>query len=150
MDLLSIVLLVVFGFSSVLLVLIILLQDEQGEGLGGIFGGGSNNQIGNRKGNFLTKATSILGALFLVIAFGLAWINKQSETDLAVLDKNEGTESSETTYEWWKAEPKASVAPDAAASPVPQEAAVPATDLENPAASPAVPAPAASAPATSQ
>lgn len=76
----SIVLLVVFGITSVILVLMVLLQNEQGEGLGGLFGGGaSSGQIGNRKGNTLTKITSVLGFVFMLSAFGLAFVNRTPE-----------------------------------------------------------------------
>ena len=62
-----------FILSAVLLVIIIMLQDEQGEGLGGIFGGGSSSAFGSRTGNVLTRFTSILGAIFVIGAFSLAW-----------------------------------------------------------------------------
>jgi preprotein translocase subunit SecG len=67
MDPIIIILLVLFGIISLLLTGLILIQEDQGDGMGGLFGGGSNNQVGNRKGNFLTKATSVLGIAFLVI-----------------------------------------------------------------------------------
>jgi preprotein translocase subunit SecG len=44
--------------------------------LGGIFAGGSSSAFGSRSGNVLTKATTILGALFFVLSFSLALINR--------------------------------------------------------------------------
>ena len=38
---LSILLMVLFVISAILLIGIVLLQDEQGDGMGGLFGGGS-------------------------------------------------------------------------------------------------------------
>src|SRR5690242_269009 len=81
MGVFSVVLLVIFGIAAVLLVIVVLLQDEQSEGLGGIFGGGSSNQVGNRKGNILTRTTSVLGGIFLIVSFSLALINRTASTD---------------------------------------------------------------------
>ena len=76
MGVLSIVLLVFFVIDAVLLVLLVLLQNEEGDSLGGIFAGGSNTAFGSRSGNFLTRATTVLGALFLVISLGLALLSR--------------------------------------------------------------------------
>jgi len=72
MGVLSIVLLVFFIIIAILLVLLVLIQNSEGDGLGGIFAGGSNTAFGSRSGNVLTRATSILGGLFLIVSFGLA------------------------------------------------------------------------------
>jgi len=76
MGIIGIVLLVFFVVLAVLLVLLILAQNEEGDGLGGIFAGGSSSAFGSRSGNVLTRATTILGALFLVISLGLALMNR--------------------------------------------------------------------------
>lgn len=76
MGILGIVLLVFFVIIAVLLILLVLAQNEEGEGLGGIFGGGSGSAFGSRAGNVLTKATTVLGTLFLIISFGLALMNR--------------------------------------------------------------------------
>lgn len=101
MGALSILLLVVFGITSVLLIIVVLLQDEGGEGLGGIFGGGGGaGPVGNRSGNILTRTTTVLGAIFLVTAFGLAWLNRSPDTgDVeAAARQLEGDE----TAPWWQ------------------------------------------------
>ena len=99
MDILNIILIVIFVLSSILLIILVLLQDEQGEGLGGLFGGGSSTAFGSRSGNVLTKFTSILGAIFLVCSFGLAWINKTPEKgDVLGAARRETTQESQ---EWW-------------------------------------------------
>jgi preprotein translocase subunit SecG len=104
MDPISIVLLVVFGIIALLLTGLTLLQEEQGEGLGGIFGGGSNNQVGNRKGNILTKATSILGFLFLAVCFIFALTYRQttSTADLEALVDPELRSAPVQAEEWWQ------------------------------------------------
>jgi len=76
MAFLGIVLIVFFVIVAVLLILLVLAQNEEGEGLGGIFAGGSGSAFGSRSGNVLTRATTVLGALFLVISLGLALMNR--------------------------------------------------------------------------
>jgi len=76
MGVLGIVLLVVFIIIAVLLILLVMVQNEDGDGLGGIFAGGSGSAFGSRSGNVLTRATTVLGALFLIISLGLALANR--------------------------------------------------------------------------
>ena len=76
MGILSLVLLIFFVIIAVLLVLLVLVQNEEGDSLGGIFAGGSGSAFGSRSGNVLTRATTILGALFLIISLGLALLNR--------------------------------------------------------------------------
>jgi preprotein translocase subunit SecG len=76
MGILTVVLLVFFVIVAILLVLLVLLQNEEGDSLGGIFAGGSNTAFGSRSGNFLTRSTTVLGALFLIISLGLALLSR--------------------------------------------------------------------------
>ncbi|TVR90157.1 MAG: preprotein translocase subunit SecG [Spirochaetaceae bacterium] len=76
MGFLSILLLIFFVLSALLLIALVMVQEEGGDGLGGIFGGGGASQVGNRSGNILTKTTSILGAVFFLSSFGVAWLNR--------------------------------------------------------------------------
>jgi preprotein translocase subunit SecG len=99
MGFLSIVLLVVFVSVALMLIGIVMIQDDQGEGLGGIFGGTGSTSIGSRSGNILTKTTSILGAVFLVTAFALAWINKTPEEGNVIGAARE--EISGEAVQWW-------------------------------------------------
>ncbi len=107
MGILGIILLVIFLLSSVLLIVLVLMQDEQGEGLGGLFGGGSTTTFGSRSGNVLTKFTGILGAIFLICSFGLAWVNRtQEEGD--VIGAARKRQAEETRVEaWWVPEAEA-------------------------------------------
>ncbi len=132
MNMLNIVLLAIFGISSVLLVIIILLQDEQSDGLGGLFGGGASNQVGNRKGNILTKTTTVLGIIFIVIAFSTAWINHNASNTSGIEKAALAKQNKTAGLEWYKTSPDqtapaASVAPLASAAPV--ESAVPAASV---------------------
>ncbi len=74
-------LIVVFVVSAIILTTIILLQDDQGEGIGGLFGGGSGSAFGPRTGNVLTKFTSIVAAVFLLSAFGAAWLSRTGTSE---------------------------------------------------------------------
>ena len=76
MGILSIVLLVFFVIVAALLVLLVLVQNEEGDSLGGIFAGGSGSAFGSRSGNVLTRATTVLGVLFLTISLSLALLNR--------------------------------------------------------------------------
>ena len=76
MGALGIVLLVFFVMIAILLVLLVLIQNDEGGGLGGMFGGGSASAFGSRSGNVLTRTTTVLGTLFLVVSLGLALMNR--------------------------------------------------------------------------
>ena len=76
MGILGIILLVIFVIVAILLVLMVLIQNEEGDGLGGIFAGGSASAFGSRSGNVMTRITTVLGALFLIISLGLALVHR--------------------------------------------------------------------------
>jgi len=117
MEFLSTILLVFFVIVALLLIGMVLIQDEQGDGLAGMFGGGSQSTFGSRAGNVLTKTTSVLGGLFIVVALGLAVLYKTPNTgDVAAAARQQNA-----TVEWWNAAPPAPAvpapAPDAAPEP---------------------------------
>lgn len=95
----SIALLVLFIVIALLIVGLVLLQNEEGDSLGGLFSGGSNSAFGSRSGNVLTKATYTLITIFFVISFFLAWLNK-SPGDSG-LQKDAQIQQAETATEWW-------------------------------------------------
>ncbi|MDR2793948.1 MAG: preprotein translocase subunit SecG [Treponema sp.] len=99
MGVLGIVLLVFFIIVAILLVFLILIQDEEGDGLGGIFTGGSSSAFGSRSGNILTRATSVLGALFLMLSLGLALASKSdSGSGVEAAGRQLSTESSANNW----------------------------------------------------
>ena len=100
MTVLGIVLLVFFVIVSILLILLVLAQNEEGDSLGGIFAGGSGSAFGSRSGNVLTRATTVLGALFLIISLGLALLNRSpagSGVEAAGRQLGPGTSA-----DWWQ------------------------------------------------
>ena len=78
MSVISIILLVVFVIICVLTVGIVLLQNDESDGMGGLFGGAGSQAFGSRSANVLTKTTYVLVALFFITSFGLALLNKSS------------------------------------------------------------------------
>ena len=76
MGIVRTVLLVAFVIVCVLLVLLVLIQREDSNGMGGVFGGGQSAAFGSHSASVLTKTTGVLAALFFVFAFSLALVNK--------------------------------------------------------------------------
>ena len=94
-------LIVIFIISAVLLTGVILVQDDQGEGIGGLFGGGSSTAFGSRSGNVLTKFTTVLAAIFLLTAFAVAWLNRSpSSEDIEAKAKAKRLEEVESS-DWY-------------------------------------------------
>ncbi|MCL1927394.1 MAG: preprotein translocase subunit SecG [Treponema sp.] len=100
MGIVGILLLVVFMLIAVLLILLVLVQNEEGDSLGGIFAGGSASAFGSRSGNVLTRATSILGALFLMLSLGMALLNRSSGTSGVEAAGREQSVSGDNI--WWE------------------------------------------------
>lgn len=113
MAIIGVVLLVVFVIVCVLIIGLVLLQKEDGEGLGGIFSGGSNSAFGSRSASVLTKATYVVVTLFFITAFLLAFINR-SPGDKGI-EEAARLEQGETATEWWSETAPAPEAPAAEA-----------------------------------
>ncbi|EPF32009.1 preprotein translocase, SecG subunit [Treponema maltophilum ATCC 51939] len=96
MGVIGIILLIAFVIICILLVGIVLIQRESGDGLGGLFGSGNSAAFGSRSQTVITKTTYVLTALFFVTTFVLAFLNKAPA--VADLDKAAGqTQAAETT-----------------------------------------------------
>lgn len=102
MGVLSVIFLVLFVIVSLLLIFLVAIQDEQSEGLGGIFGGGSNTAFGSYTSGIVTKATGVLAILFLILALLVAFVNKSPSQD-RLLD-TVTTEHVQQTTDWWSAD----------------------------------------------
>jgi preprotein translocase subunit SecG len=73
-----------YVLSCLLLLLVVLLQQGKGGDMASAFGGGgSQTAFGARAGaTVLTKATSVLGVLFMIGAIALGIMGKRGETSL--------------------------------------------------------------------
>jgi len=83
-------LIVLFIIVSIFLTFVILIQSSKGGGLAGTFGGvDSMGTIFGGKGSapFLTKVTSILAALFMVIALILGMITRGSVDETSLVEQ---------------------------------------------------------------
>lgn len=96
LQILQIVAIVFFVLVGILLAAIVLIQDEQGDTIGGLFSGGSNSAFGARSGNILTRTTSVLGALFIGLAILLAFWYRTPRGDAIP----EAQISTENTADW--------------------------------------------------
>jgi preprotein translocase subunit SecG len=122
MGVMGVLLLVFFVIAAVLLILIVLIQNEEGDSIGGIFAGGSGSAFGSRSGNVLTRTTSILGAVFLILSFSLALINRTpggTGVEAAGRQSSAGTDN-----DWWQedagASPEEAMADEASVDLVPE------------------------------
>ena len=103
MGIIGTLFLVIFAIAAILIIVLVLLQDEQGEGFGGLFGGGgSATPFGATGGNVLTKATTILGVLFMVSSLAVALAYKSGESDNVI---GESRRAAGTGQDWFLEEP---------------------------------------------
>ncbi|GMO35362.1 MAG: preprotein translocase subunit SecG [Termitinemataceae bacterium] len=105
MGILNTVILVLFIIVAFLLVLMVLIQNEEGDSLGGVFSGGSTSAFGSRSGNILSKTASVLGGIFLVLSFSLAMLNR-SPSDTGVEAEGRSLNADQTNT-WWQEQPNA-------------------------------------------
>ena len=83
MGIIGTIFLVIFAIAAILIIALVMLQDEQGEGFGGLFGGGGGaaTPFGATGGNVLTKATTVLGVLFMVSSLAVAMTISSGDED---------------------------------------------------------------------
>ena len=78
---------------AILLVIVILLQKSEGGALG--LGVSQDNFMMSRSaGGFLTKATAIIAALFIITSISLTIMSKEKSSSTSVLEKIEETKDS--------------------------------------------------------
>ena len=97
MGVLGIILLVVFCIVALLLLFLITIQGQNSVGLGGIFGGNSDSAFGSGSSSFITKATTVLAIVFMVLSLVVALVNKSSDDEIQSMIKNTQTTSVEGT-----------------------------------------------------
>lgn len=97
MGVIGVILLIVFVIVCALLIFMVVIQDQEGEGLGGVFANAGNAAFGARSTSVVVRFTYVLGALFFIIAFALAILNKGPKPEIApVVPKQE----QEIIQEW--------------------------------------------------
>ena len=131
----TILLTIIHVLACIFLVLVVLLQTGKGADMGAVFGGSSQTLFGSSgAGNFLTRATTAMAAVFMLTSLTLTYLGARRVTS-TVFD----TAPLPVTA-------PAANAPAPGAAPAPQAESAPAAEAPAPAAGEA-PAPQAAAPA---
>jgi preprotein translocase subunit SecG len=114
---------IVHVFVCLFLMLVVLLQQGKGGGMGAAFGGGATQQVfgGRGAGNILTRATAICAATFMLTSVTLAYVASAGDRDLKahILEeqrKGKGHEGTRVKASKTKATDNAPAAP----SPAPE------------------------------
>jgi preprotein translocase subunit SecG len=90
---------ILFFLVSVVLITVVLIQPGGSGGMG-IFGGGSQSAFGTKTGNVMTKFTTVLAALFLLVSFILGYLNsRQGKVETKELIQIEETVGKEPQQE---------------------------------------------------
>jgi preprotein translocase subunit SecG len=71
-------------FVCIFLMLVVLLQQGKGGGMGAAFGGGATQQVfgGRGAGNILTRATAVCAGIFMLTSVSLAYMASAGDRDL--------------------------------------------------------------------
>ncbi|MCU0822349.1 MAG: preprotein translocase subunit SecG [Spirochaetes bacterium] len=80
---------VLFVVLAVLLIIIILLQSDKSAGMG-VLGGSSQTAFGSSTADVITKITTVMVALFMLGALGLAILQSYKEGKIEKAFKTEG------------------------------------------------------------
>jgi preprotein translocase subunit SecG len=94
--------------------LVVLLQQGKGGGMGAAFGGGATQQVfgGRGAGNILTRATAICAGIFMLTSVTLAYVSSSGDRELkarVVEEQRKGKGNEGTRVK--SAKPKPSAAP---------------------------------------
>ena len=74
---------IVHVFVCMFLILVVLLQQGRGGGLGSAFGGASQQVFGGRgAGNFMTRLTWICASVFIITSVSLAYLASSGDRSL--------------------------------------------------------------------
>lgn len=87
---------VLFFVIAILLVAVVLLQQGGAGGIGFLGGGASQSAFGTKTGNVMTRLTTTLAALFLIVSFILGYLNsRQERVDIKELEELQETVETE-------------------------------------------------------
>ena len=87
--------------TSVLLIGLILMQSSQGSGLSGTFGGNAASSVlgGQNAGNVLSKITTWLASLFIILAVIISVLSGPSNSSASSIVKEAAIERGENVIE---------------------------------------------------
>lgn len=105
------VLLVIHSILVLFLILMVLIQRTDSDGLGGLGGGGNQFLTGRGAANLLTRTTAILAAAFMLTSLVLA-VMASRMTQHSILDSVTTEQSAPATAEKAKAKPVEKAAPE--------------------------------------
>jgi preprotein translocase subunit SecG len=119
---------IVHVFVCLFLMLVVLLQQGKGGGMGAAFGGGATQQVfgGRGAGNILTRATAICAGIFMLTSVSLAYVSSSGDRDLKariVQEQRKGKGNEGTRVKTQKPKP---AAPPTDMAPPPTDTAPPA------------------------
>ena len=105
MGVIGTVLLVCFVIVCLFLVLLVSIQDDGENGMGGLMGGRGTAAFGSHSASVLTKNTMVFVILFFALTVGLAFVNKTPKVKGDLVPVTETQAETETTSEsstdWW-------------------------------------------------
>ncbi|HEU4405151.1 MAG TPA: preprotein translocase subunit SecG [Polyangiaceae bacterium] len=128
---LNILLSILHVVACLFLILVVLLQQGRGGGLGSAFGGATTQQVfgGRGAGNLLTRLTSLFAAVFMLTSVGLAYLASAGDIKLRAAKARSSVNTTQTTNLPLPSAPPAAPtapapdaptgAPDAPVSPTP-------------------------------
>ena len=127
MGAIGVVLVVAFVIICVLSILLVLVQEPDNSGMGGMLGGGNSAAFGSHSASVLTKITIAFVIIFFLLTFLFALLNiggrRTGGNDLSDVAAENGIVSnssdSASSLDWWKkAEPAAPVQEEVVPEPV--------------------------------
>lgn len=104
MDIVKTILLVAFIIVCLFLILFVLIQPEDNNGMGSSFGGGNSAAFGARTQTVLSKTTGLFVVLFFVLTFSIAFLNrpeKKRDVSATVKEMNAEAAATETNGGNW-------------------------------------------------
>ncbi len=117
---------IVHVFVCVVLMLVVLLQQGKGGGMGAAFGGSTAQVFGGRgAGNILTRATAICAAIFMLTSVSLAYLSSSGDRALRAKVAEEEGRKKTKGQKRDKDQPKTETTAGAGTPPAPAPAPAP-------------------------
>lgn len=81
---------IVHVFVCLFLILVVLLQQGRGGGMGSAMGGATAQVFGGRgAGNFMTRLTAICAAVFMTTSVSLAYLSSAGDRELREFERSQ-------------------------------------------------------------